>query len=226
MTQEEETKLIYETLASPLIERTLSAARELGAASPLHVGKWKRAKGNRLDADQNVVQSYYNLGLPITFDLTKMPDGSLVKTRERATFLWEEGFEPFETWLPTAEWLDGIMFRTTLPQDFTVALAHARTLYDGGIRREQSTFHFQPVSWRRRGRYDPSYDDLLDINHTFANVGCTIHAFEIETNYWAFERDSVESLKNMFIEMGFQYDALWMRPPGERHRRVAIALAG
>jgi len=217
-----ETKLLYETLGSPIMEKSL-------ATSGLRIGEWKFLT-NWVDADDNAVQSYFNTGVPVTFDITRMPDGSLVKTRERASFLWEKSFEPFSQWEPTADWLDGVMFRTTLPQDFVVGLAFVNPNNNVGTIRlkNRAVFHFQPVRYRKIGTYDPSYDDPLEIEQSLANVGATmdIRAFEIETNYWAFESQSddiASEVEAELVRIGFNINKLWMPPPGKRHGKLREA---
>jgi hypothetical protein len=197
-----ETRLLYEVLGSEFIERSLSH-------SGLHVGEWKRGH-NWVDTDKNLVQEYFNVGVPVTIEMTHMPDGSMVKTRERATFLWEEGFTSFLSWEPTADWLDGIMFRSTLPNDFVVSLISVRQEHTyQGLHSHMFTFDFQPIRWRRRWEHDLDYREMLEIEQTFANVGKSLPRGGVETqiNQWSFRMmNELEGkrLQQKFANMGFR----------------------
>ena len=203
-----ETKLIYETLGSDLIERTLSATR-------LQIGPWKQCgPGYRLDEKQRAVRHYINTGLPVTFEITTLEDGETLEvTRQRPTFMWEPGFRYFTDWLDnsenTADWMDGIMFRETRPSDFQFWMVDERSTHDMvGIEKKYCVVYFQPLG----STLKDTYDHPTEIENVFANLGKMLPGRELVSNNY-YEMDGrYDQVIDYLTDMGFKERKLFVKP--------------
>ncbi len=218
LSEEVEAKLIYETLGSAIVERTLAATKTMG------IGKWKQCgPGYRLDDLGNKVRHYVNTGIPVTFEFTEYPDGRIEKTRERSTFIWEDGFAPFDEWLHsgiiTADWMDGIFFKTTRPEDFRFGYVDEtrHSPWDTNLSRRRSRVHFQPLSFRPD--YDKqkphmrlsSYDYPLEIDAALENVGSNLDLSDMGDNYYSVAGD-YGMVRTKLLALGFKEHKLWTKP--------------
>lgn len=207
MSPEVEALLLYETMGSPLVEQTL-------AATGMSLGKWYHdSPGYGLDENQNKIRHYANHGIPVTFELTEYPDGRIEKTRERATFIWDETFEPFSEWLntspDTSEWMDGVFFRTTLPKDFTYTVISQQRRPRGYVNVLESRVHFQPRGYRpsyysRRKEMQSQYYELpLEVEQAVANIGRDLNMMPSMANSYVTSHAASDNIRNYLDGLGF-----------------------
>jgi len=218
--QEFQTKLLYETMDSPLVEKTLGVTR-------LSLGEWA-AKGRPHKDNDGWVHIFYNEGIPVTFEFHEDAEGALVKTRERPTFIWESTFKGgiwfTEDAITSANWLDGIMFPAVLPMDFVFGIVSewtVPTMVNGGrparmIRDTTYTLvHFQPA-----GRFsDRPYNQPLEIETAMENAGgFGLNMSDVAGaalnyhNVFAKRAETIQAL----TKMGFIHNTMWETPKGHQ----------
>lgn len=218
--QEFQTKLLYETMDSPLVEKTLGVTGQ-------SIGEWV-AKGRPHKDNDGWLHIFHNDGIPVTFEFHEDAEGALVKTRERPTFIWESTFKN-ALWftddpVKSANWLDGIMFPAVLPKDFVFGIVSewvVPQLINGGrparfVRDTVFTMvHFQPA-----GRFvaEP-YNKPLEIETAMANAGgFGLNITDVAgaaQNYHNVSAKRHETIRSL-VEMGFIHNAMWEPPRGHQ----------
>ena len=214
------TKLLYETLASELVDETLRIGK-------FHVGQWMETCAFQ-DKQAHTVHSFYNTGLPVTFEITEDFDGILTKTHERPTYLWEPGFDPFIQWmvdkdltndLSTVEWLDGIMFNHVAPPDFQFGIVDSWPVTLGFRCIQTTRVHFQPIDRHRMGL--GLYEAPLEVEFAMLNFS---KSPSIQTlamsgldNYYDYKGDRT-TVTEKLLKFGFEHNTEWSCP--ENHKRM------
>jgi hypothetical protein len=202
-----ETKLLYETMASPLVERTLHATK-------LSIGKWEHYTTRQVRKGN--LHVFYNVGIPVTFEILEDRQHNLLLDRARPTFVWEDTFEPHKKWLNsviTADWMDGIMFPSVLPHDFKFAIVSSNRIeYPIGNKafRYATEVYFQPIG----AKMNRPWNYPLEVENAFINVGMVDPSMSInftKENHVSFKQDRTE-IERMLIKYGFTYSSIYTMP--------------
>lgn len=189
-----ETKLIYHTLGSELLEESI---RVTGG----HVGHWHRQKSHT-----EGVHVFANDGAPVTFEITEHKGGRLELTRERATFFWEYAFKKFDgrsnNWMG---WLDVCMWKTVIPQDIRFGVYFGLVVDEYGNHQPRGFARFEPVG----GSYLPAHQGHIEIEEIFHNVGVTYDTTTVGQNAYRFDEPRYAGftrLRQEMIDLGFVWD--------------------
>lgn len=158
---------------------------------------------------------YVNEAIPIVMEIKEDSYGELSTERIRSLFAWEDGFEKFDRLKGISNWIEQVMFKTTLPKDYKYTIKQ-RHLYAPDIYtsigehgpspvRLVTKYSFLPVNLGnlfRKMRRDTNFQALAAAAHAGFDLP-PMHT--IAPNQYVLANDEIYYIDDIFKDLGYNF---------------------